>query len=317
MKEYRSLFLPMALLAAGVIWLLISMQVIPSSNLWALTRLLPYLLMALGAGLILRSYWAPAGMLVSALVVVGAALAVVYAPQLGWASAPAWDLDVDFGGRVPGSGRVETETREVSQFEALSIEYPAEVVIRQGGSESVTIQAEDNLLAQLTTRVSNGVLVIRNGEPEWRQRVDPSETVKITITVEDLRDVDFETAGSVTIDGLETETLTVSLDGAGEITLTDIQADFLECQLHGAGNIHADGAADEVRVEIDGFGSFYGEDLDSSIADVEINGTGSASLRVENQLTAEINGLGSVNYYGSPQVSQQVNGAGSVRQAGK
>src|SRR3990172_6235492 len=113
MKEHRSLFFPLAIIATGVIWLLISMQIIPASNLWALTHLLPFVLMALGAGLILRSFWAPSGMVVSALVVIGAALAVVYAPQLGWANMPAWSFDGDFGGGRSGSGVMETESRQV------------------------------------------------------------------------------------------------------------------------------------------------------------------------------------------------------------
>jgi hypothetical protein len=273
--------------------------------------------MAFGAGLILRSFWAPAGMVVSALVVIGAALAVVYAPQLGWRRVPSWSFDADFGGAVTGSGVMEAESRTVGDFNSISFEYPAEIIIRQGPSASLRIEAEDNLLPQLSTNVSNGVLTVRNSERDWAKRVDPTEPVKISITVVNLRDVDFETAGSVRIEGLESDELDVSLDGAGEITLKDIQVQRLDCQLHGAGNLRADGAADEVRIEIDGFGSFYGEDLKSSVADVEINGAGNAALRVAERLTAEINGVGSVNYFGSPKVSQRVNGAGSVRQSGK
>lgn len=317
MREQRSLFFPMAMIAAGVIWLLSAMRIIPAENLWALTYLLPYLLMALGAGLILRAWWPPAGMVVSAVVVIGAVLAVVYAPQLGWARVPAWGFGRDFGGALTGSGVVETEERPARDFLVVSVEYPAEVIIRQGESESVTVAAEDNLLPQLSTEIVNGVLVIRNSERNWGKRVNPTEPVKITVMVRDLRAVDFLSAGSVRVENLETEELNVTLSGAGEVTLAGLQVRRLECDLNGAGSIHADGVADEVEIRIDGFGSFYGDELFSMTADVQINGAGSANLQVKNYLEAEINGAGSIGYYGTPEVNQHINGAGDVRRLQK
>jgi hypothetical protein len=317
MKEPRSLFFPLAILAAGVIWLLVSLQVIPAANVWALTHLLPFFLMALGLGLILRSFWTPAWMVVSALVVVGAVLAIVYAPQLGWASAPAWSFGPDFGGGRAGSGQLETETREVNDFHAVSVRYPAEVTILQGGSPSVTIEAEDNLLPQLTTDVNGGTLTVHNDVRDWSERVHPTRPVKITITVTDLDDVDFSSAGRLVIEDLETDELEVSLSGAGDVTLTGLQADRLDCRLSGAGSIRADGTVDEVEMHITGFGSFYGEELVSRVADVRISGAGDATLRVEDQLNAEISGAGSIRYYGSPDVNQRVSGAGSVRRIGE
>jgi hypothetical protein len=317
MKEPRSLFFPLAVLAAGAVWLMVSLRVIPAANVWALTHLLPFVLIALGLGLILHSFWRPAWMLVSVLVVVGAVLAIVYAPQLGWASAPAWTFDADFGGGRPGSGQTQTEQRSIDDFHALSLRFPAEVTIRQGETPALTIEAEDNLLPQLTTQVDDGVLIIRNSERDWSERVHPTRPVKISITVTELDEIDFSSAGKITVEQLETETLEVSLSGAGEITLTGLQAGRLECKLSGAGSIHADGTADEVELRISGFGSFYGEDLESRSADVTISGAGSATLRAEDRLSATISGAGSISYYGSPDVDQRISGAGSVRRLGE
>jgi hypothetical protein len=315
--KHGSIFWPLTLIAAGVLWILVSTNVIPAANLWALVHLFPYLLMALGVGLILRSLWRPAGMIVSTLIVIGAVAAVFYAPRLGWAQVPPWGFDTAIGGRVAGSGKIEAETRKVQGFNAVSIEYPAMVVIRQGESESLEVEADDNLLPQLVTRVQNGTLEIRNSERDWSKRVNPSQTVKITIIVKGLSDVDFSSAGTLLIDGLETEKLDINLSGAGEVTLANLKVLELDCGLSGAGNIRAGGTADKLNVQIDGFGSFYGDKLNSMEADIGINGAGSANVRVKNKLVAEINGAGSVGYYGSPDVDQQINGAGAVNQLGK
>jgi hypothetical protein len=321
MKD-RSIFWPLVMVAAGVLWILIGIGTIPRANLWALSHIFPYLLIVLGLGLILRAYWRSAGMLVSLLVVAGAALAVVYAPRLGWDNPPSWgwdlwDIGPELGGAITGSGVVKSETREVAEIQSISIDYPAEVTIRQGDSESVTIEAEDNLLPQLVAEVRNGRLHFENNERNWGARVNPTETVLLTITVVELNEVHFPSAGKMQIDGLETDSLIVSVSGAGDVTLTELAAGEVNFSLSGAGNIDADGDSENLQLRISGLGNFNGGDLKSQNAEVHISGAGSATVWAEATLDANISGAGSIDYYGDPEVSERISGVGSVSQAGK
>ena len=317
MMKYKSIFWPLTLVAAGVVWLLVSMRIIPTSNLWALVYLLPYLLIALGAGLILRRRWQLAGVIVPAVVVVSALAAIVFAPQLGWTTVPVFGAEPGFGGGIPGSGKMSVETREVGAFTRVKINYPAEVVILQGETESVKIETDDNLLPQLSTDVNGETMVIQNNVKGWEQRIEPSEHVKLTITVRDLQGLDFAAAGTVRLESLEVENLEIELNGAGEIRIIDLQAQNLTARLDGVGSITASGKVDFVSVVVIGLGSFYGEKLVSAKADATIDGMGSADLHVREHLTATINGMGSVGYLGSPEVTRRMNGAGSVTPLGK
>lgn len=318
MKEYRSLFWPLTLIAAGILWLLISMGRMPGTNLWALAYIWPYVLIALGVGLILRSLWRPAGMLVSALVVIGAAAAVVYAPQIGWDKAPSWsNFNYNLSGGVRGSGKIANETRKVSGFDEIKIRFPAEIVISQGETESLTIAAEDNLLPQLITDVRSGTLYIEDREINFAKRVNPTQPVKITITVKNLNNIDFSSAGKLTVNGLKGDALDISLSGAGDLVLNQLALKELTAHLSGAGKITASGSADTVDLNISGLGDFSGDELTSQEANIQISGAGTATLRVEKQLDAKISGAGSINYYGSPTVSKSISGAGDVKQVGQ
>lgn len=315
MKEHRSFFWPLTFIATGILWLMIIMGNLPSQNLWALIYIWPYMLIALGVGLILRSAWKPFGMIVSALVVIGAVGAVIYAPQLGWNEAPAWSewaRGDGFSGAVPGSRKIESETRQLDGFDAISIRYPGEFVVKQGKEPSVTIEADDNLLSQLTTDIRGGTLVIENGEERYSRRVRPSRDVKITITVTDLSEIGFSAAGTLVVDGLKTDSLELKLSGAGDARLKDLDVNTLTATLSGAGKITLDGKADDVRVIISGFGDFNGANLQSLTAEVQISGAGSATLRVQDELTARVSGAGTVNYYGDPKITQSISGAGAV-----
>ena len=81
MEQRRSLFGPLLLIAAGVIWLLVKSGTIPAANLWALTHIWPFLLIAAGLGIILRSYWKYTSIVLDVLIIGRAILAILYAPQ--------------------------------------------------------------------------------------------------------------------------------------------------------------------------------------------------------------------------------------------
>jgi hypothetical protein len=253
------------------------------------------------------------------LLIGGAVLAILYAPQLGWAS-PSMMLMFNNGENFMGpgergSGNVISETRKVSGFDAVSISYPAEIMIKQGSSESLKIEAEDNLMPNLKTEVKGGTLEIfykRDGN----KHVNPTKTVKITIVVKDLSNVDFTSAGDLTIDGLKTNGLDVSLSGAGNLNLNKITVKTLGVSLSGAGSLNASGTADDLSLDISGFGDFKGKELHSQDARVQISGAGSATTWVDNNLDAQISGAGSIGYYGSASVTKQISGVGGINHLG-
>jgi len=320
MSKPRSLFGPLLLIAVGAVWLLTKSGTIPSSNLWALTYIWPYILIAAGIGLILRSYWQYAKVLVDFVIIGGAVLSIWYAPQLGWDTPSSIYVFHDGGNFYvgpsdPGSGNVITETRKVGDFTSINLDYPAQVFVTQGSSVSVKIEAEDNLLPQLQTQVKNDALQIFY-KAEDGKHVNPTKPVKIMIVVKDLKEVNIESAGELSIDGLETGELYISVSGAGNLKLNEIAVKDLALDLSGAGNVTASGDADNFKLVISGFGNYNGKNLHTKIADITLSGAGSATAWVDDRLDAQISGAGSINYYGSPNVTKQVSGVGSVSKSG-
>jgi hypothetical protein len=323
--RYRSIFWPLVLLAIGVIWILAQAGAVPSANLWALLYAVPYLLMALGVGLILGARWIWARQIVSILAVGGAILAVVFAAPLRWNVPPNWGFVWSgstltgwngVGGAVRGSGVIVSQSRDVPAFDGVTIDYPAVVTIRQGNAASVTVEADDNFLPQLTTRVAGGTLQIEASGIDWSRRVTPSREVRIDLTVKNLQQIDLSSAGTVKVEGLETGALRVSVSGAGSVTLSHLAVQTLTVEMSGAGSVVADGTAQTIALDISGVGNFTGAALAAQDARVDISGMGSATVWAKLHLTADISGTGSVSYYGSPEIIKDVSGLGSVRKLG-
>ncbi len=212
------------------------------------------------------------------------------------AAACAPTKGAGLGGAVPGSGNVQTETRDTGAFEAVAFEYPADITIQQGEKDTVVIQAEDNLLQQLSTEVTSGKLTIKTLVTDWKTRVNPTKPVKITITMKDPKEIEFAApVGTVRVDGLRTETLKLVLSGAGDIQVA--------------------GTTNEMRLILSGMGNINAADLKSKTATVELSGTGDATVRVETELVATVSGAGSVIYFGTPRVEQKITGLGAVQPA--
>jgi hypothetical protein len=320
MEYRRSLFGPLLLIAAGVMWLLVKSGNVPSSNLWALTHIWPFLLIAAGIGIILRPYWSYTSVALDVLIIGGAVLAILYAPRLGWDNPAIGytfnDGEFTMGPTERGSGHVISETREVDGFTAVDISYPAQVFITQGPSESLKIEAEDNLLPGLQTRVRNNTLEIFYKSNEGKA-VRSTKPVKITIMVKELNDVSFSSAGELNLSGIENDALNVSVSGAGDLKMIKMTLKDLAIDLSGAGSISASGTADNLSLDISGFGSFDGKEFHNHSVTIGLSGAGSATVWVDDHLDAEISGAGSVSYYGSPSVTKQVSGVGSVNQLKK
>jgi hypothetical protein len=191
---------------------------------------------------------------------------------------------------APESGGA-TERREVSGFTGVRLTSIGDLRIEQTGTESLTIDADADVLPQLTSNVSSGILELGVAPGTT---LTTSRRIVYRLTVATLDSIAVSGAGDATASNLRADRLTVEISGTGEMTLA--------------------GTVDSQAVTISGTGDYNGEDLQSATAEVTIDAAGDAVLRVSDRLDATVSGVGSVEYIGNPHVTKDVNGVGSVEQ---
>lgn len=218
---------------------------------------------------------------------------------------------------VRGSGDVVAETRAISDFNKVSLDGIGQLIIAQGRTESLEIEAEDNIMDQLKSEVSDDTLILGFEEVSWRKRVIPTENIIYRLTVEDLTEIEINGLGDLDLTTLETTSLKLEIDGAGEIKISNLITDNLEVNINGAARISISGEVTSQSVKINGTGSYGAEDLLSQSTAIEIDGLGDAKVWVIETLDISIDGGGNVDYYGSPIVSQDVNGLGEIQHLGE
>ncbi|MBI4672111.1 MAG: DUF2807 domain-containing protein [Chloroflexi bacterium] len=215
-----------------------------------------------------------------------------------------------------GSGNVVTETRAVSGFNSVTLAGFGDLNITQGETESLMIQAEDNILPYITTEVKDDVLTIGLKSGINNVSLSPTNPVKFELAVKTLNSIQLAGAGNITTSALKSETLNLTTSGAGSLNMQQLQVKQLEVVVSGAGSVTLAGSSDTQTASLTGLGSYNAGDLQSQRASVTISGAGSATVWAKESLTAQISGAGSISYYGEPQVSQSVNGLGSVKNFG-
>ena len=158
-----------------------------------------------------------------------------------------------------GSGSMAIESRDVSGFDQVDLSLSGTVFIAVTGTESLTVEAEDNILPLLTTEVRNSRL-----ELGGKQSISPTREIVYTITVVSLE--------------------AVAVSGSGSVTATNIDADAFNVEISGSGTLIPDGASKSLDVSISGSGAFEGEALESATGTVSVSGSGDAVLNVTDDL---------------------------------
>lgn len=230
------------------------------------------------------------GIAAAALLISGCQLTFIEAPnESPQAGSPSTQSPGGPAGIVMGSGRVISEEREVQDFDSVRMSGSGTLILQQTGSESLVIEAEDNILPLLTSEVRDRRLML-GLRPGSSYRA--SRKVTYRLTVKDMK-------------GIE-------VSGSGDVQGTDISTDSLTLQGSGSFDMTLAGRADRLQVDISGSGAFQGDALESREATVMISGSGDATVKVTDSLDAFVRGSGNVVYIGNPTLTQRVSGSGSI-----
>ena len=215
----------------------------------------------------------------------------------------------NIGPGVYGDGNVLKETRKVSSFDRIEVSGAFDVILKQGTTEEVVVEADANLLPVIRTVVEGNTLII-----ETRKPVHHVTTMKVFITVKDLKHIEVSGAVNIQTDGRITEPeLSIEASGASDSKL-DIAVTKLRLECSGASKMKFTGTAGDVNMELSGAADIFAFELPAESYEIGISGAGNAQINVSRKIHAEISGAGSVKYKGSPtEVDQSVSGAGSIK----
>ena len=212
-----------------------------------------------------------------------------------------------FYGNAKGSESFSTEQREVAGFNEIEVGGAFKVILVQGSTESVTVDACADIMKNIITKVVGNTLKIYTEG----KNISCSD-MKLTISFKQLKSVDC--SGSVHLSAtspMKFEEFELESSGASKTEL-EIVATKLEVDISGSGHTTLKGSATNVELNISGSGKFMASNLTATNYDIDISGAGGAEIAVSEKLDVDVSGAGIVKYTGDPKVKKEISGAGKV-----
>ena len=204
------------------------------------------------------------------------------------------------------------ETRQVADFDYVSLGISGKLIITQGNSNSLTLEGDEDDLKKIETYVKGGRLKIRKEDNSWFG--DNMDDVIIKVTLVNFTGASVSGSGKITnSNNLKGNDVSLNVSGSGKIELY-VESQTMETHISGSGRIYLEGKASTNDLHISGSGNINAEEFNTNKLEAHISGSGSAKVKVKDEIDAHISGSGSIRYYGNPsKIREKVSGSGGVR----
>jgi hypothetical protein len=241
-------------------------------------------------------------------------------------------MDRHFGER--GSGRMATEQRPVSGISGVSLATAGDLFIEAGNTESLRIEADDNLIPMIQTEVHAGILTIQTREPG---NFSFMPSMRYYLTVTSLNSIAIFSSGNIQVSNLKAETFAINISSSGDLKMGDLQTGMLAVNIFSSGNVSmgvlkaesldvnisssgdvniGGGEVKRQNIAINSSGEYRAPNLASEETITVLNSSGDADIRVRDRLSVQLNSSGDVRYRGNPSVNISKNSSGDVIHAG-
>ena len=212
------------------------------------------------------------------------------------------------GSRTVGTGPLVDNERMVTAFDEISNQTGADLVITQGETQRVTVNAQSDVQPILKTEVKGDRLTITSDND-----FDGNAGTNIVITVAQVENFVNDGSGNASISGFDADKIQIEADGSGDIEIRESEFDNVDIDADGSGDIRLGGKGNNLQIKNDGSGDLDAYDWAAEDVDVQSKGSGNVRVRADDNLKVKLSGSGNVYYRGNPNLQLDDDGSGEVR----
>jgi len=221
---------------------------------------------------------------------------------------------------IEGSGNIVTESRDVAGFERVEVCCGMELYLIQSSAESLEIEADDNLMDELSAAVIGNRLEIKYRQTN-NVSFQPSKPVKLYLTVKDLQGVSLSGGGYLEAENLNSESFDLALSGGSDADIRELTTGDIDVNISGGGKLMAGLIeGDQLVMGFSGGSSAQIETLIASSVNVGNSGGGvfEADICEVDQLHLNLSGSSDANIstLTANRLKLEASGGGIVRIAG-
>lgn len=205
---------------------------------------------------------------------------------------------------LEGNGKLVTRTVDVKSFDVLKASGVYELKLAQGNTESVKIEADENLQALFHVRNDGSKLIIEMDKLK-NTKLNSKNKMKVYVTFKKLKEMELSTVGNVSSEKrLAFDDLELHNKGVGNVDL-DLTANEINVENKNVGNVELKGKAQNAVFTNKGVGNFKAGNFVVQTVEIDNSGIGSAEVNAEKQLKVNDNMMGKVKNKGAAPVRKK------------
>jgi len=212
---------------------------------------------------------------------------------------------------VIGDGPVISETRYVTEFNAIDLQMNGNVFYTNDPGSKIEITAKESIHPILETTVVGNRLIIRykNGKT-----YDADESIHITVSGHAVNRFELNSSGSIySMDAIHQPSIAIRSNGSGNIQLLYVATDNIDAESNVSGRIVVSGGETiQGKLKTDASGKIDISAVAARRINARVIGSGDIKVKVSDQLDARIDGSGSIYFAGFPFVISDISGSGKL-----
>ncbi len=220
------------------------------------------------------------------------------------------NFDINLNPGVTGNGNVVKETRTITgPFSTIKATEGLDVYLTQGNSESITVEADENIQDLILTEVKDGVLKIHTAE-----NIGRASSKRVNVSFKTISSI-VSTSGSdvYSTNTISAEKLNLRSTSGSDMKL-EVNTTELHCESTSGSDIRLSGKTSKLVAEATSGSDIKAGNLISESSQVKATSGADITVNTSKELIAKANSGGDIKYYGNPEkVDTNKSSAGSIK----
>lgn len=221
------------------------------------------------------------------------------------------NFDLNMGPGVRGNGNVMTIDRELKgDFNSIKVSAGMNVYLTQSDSQSVVVEADENLHELISTRIEDGVLKITS-----EGNIRSSKALKVMVQFDNVDQISAHSGSDVyATNTITADYLKLSTDSGADMEV-DVITTSLHCSTSSGSDLVVTGKTEDLKAEASSGSDLQASSLMASTCSASASSGADISVNSSKKLIVKANSGGDVNYFGNPETIVK-NGvtSGSIQQ---
>jgi hypothetical protein len=219
------------------------------------------------------------------------------------------NFDITMNSGVKGNGNVTTEERTVNEsITAIHASEGLNVYLTQSDSESISVEADENLQELIITEVKEGVLKIHT-----KENIGKSKSKKVWVNFQDISSITSTSGSDVTsTNTINVAKLKLKTTSGSDMEL-EVNTTILDCKSTSGSDLSLSGTTKNLIAEATSGSDIKANNLIAESSEVKATSGADITVNTSKKLIAKATSGGDIKYYGNPEtVEKSDNVSGNI-----